>query len=60
MILVGREPTKEREEVMATTKGRVTMTEAYAKRVLQDHPEWVIEDGVIGHPDDIAAEKEAK
>jgi len=45
---------------MATTKGRVTMTEAYAKRVLQDHPEWVIEDGVIGHPDDIAAEREAK
>ena len=45
---------------MATKKGRVTMTEAYAKHVRRDHPEWVIKDDVIGHPDDIAAEKEAK
>jgi len=33
---------------MGAKSGRLTMTDAYAKRVLADHPEWVIIDGVLG------------
>jgi hypothetical protein len=38
---------------MATLKGRVTMTEAYAKRLLEENPDWAIIDGVLCTPEDI-------
>ena len=41
---------------MAKATGRVSMTEAYAQELLKDHPDWIIANGMIGHPDDIAQE----
>jgi alpha-galactosidase len=37
---------------MGKASGRVTMTAEYAKELLRRHPDWIIKDGQIGHPDD--------